>query len=173
MPTTVEVALLHWPRDAAARAHLAAAMLPRLLLVPAGEEPPQPGDEMEDWIRLPADERDVAARLSSLSARAERSLETTVLMDGRCLRRGATTTPLSPSEARFARCLVAHPGTVVTRTELTRTIWAEEPPSAKALDDIAYRLRKRLAPMGLDLVSSRGRGYALHVGSPLHPGMFE
>ena len=62
MPTPVEVALLHWPRDAAARAHLAAAMLPRLLLVPAGEEPPQPGDEMEDWIRLPADERDVAAR---------------------------------------------------------------------------------------------------------------
>ena len=173
MPTTVEVALLHWPRDQEQRARLAEAMLPRLLLVPTGVRPPKPGDELEDWIRVPADERDVAARLGALSERAERSFEATVMMDGRCLRRGATTTTLSPSEARFASCLVERPGRLVTRSELILSIWPGEAPSAKALDDVAYRLRKRLAPIGLDLVSSRGRGFALHVRSPIHAGMIE
>ena len=173
MPTTVEVALLHWPRDQEQRAHLAETMLPRLLLVPVGEEPPRPGDDMEDWIRLPADERDVAARLHALSERAERSLAATVVLDGRCLRRGPMTMPLSPAEARFASRLVEHPGTLVPRGELARSIWPGEPPSAKALDDVAYRLRRRLAPIGLDLVSSRGRGFALHVLSPVHAGMVE
>jgi hypothetical protein len=173
VPTPVEVALLHWPRDQEPRSQLAQAMLPRLLLVPPGERPPQPTDDLEDWIRLPADERDVATRLRALSERAERSLEATVLIDGGCLRRGSTTTPLSPSEARFASRLVEHPGHLVSRRELIASIWTGEAPSTKALDDLAYRLRKRLVPIGLDLVSSRGRGFALHVLPPIHAGMIE
>jgi hypothetical protein len=173
VPTAVEVALLHWPRDQESRSQLAQAMLPRLLLVPPGERPPKPSDELEDWIRLPADERDVAARLRALSERAERSFEATVVIEGGCLRRGSTTLPLSPTEVRFASALVEHPGHLVSRHELTYNIWSGEAPSAKALDDLAYRLRKRLAPIGLDLVSSRGRGFALHVLSPVHAGMIE
>ena len=69
----VEVALIHWPRDGAERERLAEAMLPRLLLVPDDVEPPVAGDLMEDWIRLPADERDVATRLDNLAARASAS----------------------------------------------------------------------------------------------------
>jgi two-component system response regulator TctD len=170
----VEVALLHWPRDHDQRAHLADAMLPRLLLVTAGETPPDPRDDLEDWIRLPADERDVAARLRALAERAERSLEATVIIDGRCLRRGSVTIPLSPGEARFAERLVVEPGRLVSRGELSDAVWPDEKaPSAKALDDVAYRLRKRLAPIGLDLVNARGRGFALQVLSPIDSEMVE
>jgi two-component system response regulator TctD len=172
--TAIEVALLHWPRDREARDRLANAMLPRLLLVAEGDRPPEQTDPMEDWIRLPADERDVAARLGSLSERATRSWEHMVVVDGRCLQRGTSSIPLSPAEAAFATLLVAVPGRLVPRAELVRAIWTGDGrPGAGALDDIAYRLRKRLGTLGLDLVAARGRGFALHVLSPIHPGMIE
>jgi DNA-binding response OmpR family regulator len=173
MSSPVEVALLHWPRDREERDRLARAMLPRLLLVAGGGLPPGSGDEMEDWIRLPADERDVAARLRGLSDRATRSLAATVVVDGRCLRRGATTVPLSSAEATFASLLVARPGEVVPRGDLAAAIWSGRRGPDGALDDVAYRLRRRLTALGLDVVTARGRGFALHVLSPIHPGMVE
>jgi two-component system response regulator TctD len=162
--TDVEVALLHWPRDADERARLAAAMLPRLILVPAGVQPPNPRDDLEDWIRLPADERDVSARLRALAERTARSLEQTVLVDGRCVRRGPLTLTLSPAEAQFASVLFADPGLIVSRADIVHAIWgATDPPSARAIDDIAYRLRRRLATIGIDLVAARGRGFTVRV----------
>ncbi len=163
----VEVALVHWPRDREERERLARAMLPRLLLVPDGERPPPSSDLMEDWIRLPADERDVAVRLRSLSDRAERSLDAITVVDGRCLRRAASTVPLSPSEAVFAGLLVAAHGRLVSRSSLMAAIWSDETdPGPRALDDIAYRLRKRIAVLGLDIVAARERGFALHLLIP-------
>src|SRR3954451_16776898 len=61
------VELLHWPRDEALRRHLAADGTPRLLLVPPGAPTPVVRAADEDWIRLPADERDVATRLRALA----------------------------------------------------------------------------------------------------------
>lgn len=149
-------------------------MLPRLLLVNDGVAPPASIDELEDWIRLPADERDVAARLRSLSERAWRSLQAMVVVDGRFLQRGAATIPLTPAEVAFASLLVADPGRLVTRSELAEAIWVgQEAPSPGALDDIAYRLRKRLGTLGLDLVAARGRGFSVQVLDPLDPGMIE
>jgi DNA-binding response OmpR family regulator len=173
MPSPVEVALLHWPRDHEERDRLARAMLPRLLLVADGDLPPGSGDELEDWVRLPADERDVAARLHVLSERATRSFAATVVVDGRCLRRGATTVPLSPAEATFAGLLVARPGEVVSRATLAAAIWPDRRGPDGALDDVAYRLRRHLSSLGLDLVAARGRGFALHVLTPIHSGMVE
>src|SRR5437763_3254886 len=62
-----DVAVLHWPEEAPEAARLAAAGLPRLLLVDAGNDPPESDDCQEDWVRLPADDRDVAARLRALT----------------------------------------------------------------------------------------------------------
>jgi DNA-binding response OmpR family regulator len=163
----IEVALVHWPRDRDERDRLAAAMLPRLLLVPEEERPPATSDLMEDWIRLPADERDVSARLHTLSERAAGSLDQTVLVDGRCLRRSSVTVPLGPSEATFARLLVAASGQVVPRDRLIEAIWPDGPSRSRALDDVAYRLRKRIHVVGLDVVNVRARGFALHMLSPV------
>lgn len=163
----IEVALVHWPRDREERDRLARAMLPRLLLVPDGERPPASGDAMEDWIRLPADERDVATRLRALSERAARSLHEVAVVDGACLRRGELTVPLGPSEAAFVRLLVDAPGQVVSRSSLVTAIWdGDTDPGTRALDDVAYRLRRHIAALGLDVVTARGRGFALRMLNP-------
>src|SRR4051794_30600396 len=96
-PLAVEVALLRWPADADRRTLLAETMRPRLLLVAEGERPPAGVDELEDWVRLPADEREVAARLQALSTRAASSLRTVTVVDGSFLRRGDIEVELSPS----------------------------------------------------------------------------
>lgn len=163
----VEVALIHWPRDGAERERLAEAMLPRLLLVPDDVEPPVSGDVMEDWIRLPADERDVATRLDNLAARASASLERAVLVDSTCLRRAASMVVLTPSQAKFAGLLLAADGGVVPRAALCRAIWGRDAdPCGRALDDLAYRLRRRIEALGLDVVAARGRGFVLHILTP-------
>ena len=163
----VEVALIQWPRDGADRERLAGAMLPRLLLVPDDVAPPVTGDLMEDWIRLPADERDVANRLDNLATRASASLERTVLVDGTRLRRAASTVALSPHQATFARLLLAAEGRVVSRAALCGAIWGGgADPCGRALDDLAYRLRRRVEALGLDVVAARGRGFVLHILTP-------
>lgn len=60
--------MLRWPADAARRDELAERRLPRLLLVAEGVLPPRL-DPDEDWIRTPAGERDVWARLRALADR--------------------------------------------------------------------------------------------------------
>jgi len=66
MPRTSEVELLRWPAEADRRQQLADRKVPRLLLVEAGVMPP-PLDDDEDWICVPADERDIGARLRRLA----------------------------------------------------------------------------------------------------------
>jgi hypothetical protein len=65
------VALLRWPHDARERDRLTRQGMPRILLVGAGQPPPLPHDELEDWIRTPADEHDLFLRIRHL----ERQLE--------------------------------------------------------------------------------------------------
>jgi hypothetical protein len=62
------IEVLRWPADAARREELVLERRPRLLLVEPGATPPPP-DGHEDWIRMPADQRDVSARLGRLARR--------------------------------------------------------------------------------------------------------
>ena len=64
-----EIALLTWPADSARAAHLAARQVPRLLLLDADAEPPERWDPLTDWVRLPARECDIEARLITLRLR--------------------------------------------------------------------------------------------------------
>src|SRR5579871_5457039 len=66
----VGVVLVDWPAQADRVTALAQAGLPRLLLVAPDADPPASVDSNEDWVRLPADERDVAARVLRLTAQA-------------------------------------------------------------------------------------------------------
>jgi hypothetical protein len=62
--------MLRWPDEAAEVTRLRGLGVPRLLLVAVGAEPPAAGDCLEDWVQLPAGERELQARLSSLRERA-------------------------------------------------------------------------------------------------------
>ncbi len=66
-----EVAILFVPDDLHRLEHLRAAGIPRLLLIPATATAPLPADELEDWVRVPADPDEVTARAQHLARAAD------------------------------------------------------------------------------------------------------
>ena len=167
------VALLRWPEDASSRRRLAAARLPRLLLVGAGEEPPLDDDELEDWIRLPLDPDELAVRSDTLVERARHVAPraTGLVLDGDdVLRRDGRWVALPPLEARVFAQLLARPGEVVRRAALTDAGWPTGlPVDERAIDGVVKRLRRRVAPLGVQVHTVPGAGFLLdHVemGTP-------
>lgn len=146
------VAILQWPRDEGRRADLAALGIPRLLVVAPGVPVPELADD-EDWVRLPAAERDVAARIAALRHRAG-----AVLITGSTLRTPRGTVALSPAEVTLAVVLLAS-GALVPRSALAAALPGAT--AARAVDDVVYRLRRHLRPVGLDVFSVRSRGFIL------------
>ena len=66
----MDVTMLRWPEEESRRTRISQAGEPRLLLVPDGEDPPPVGDCLEDWIRVPAAEDEVRARVDALAVRS-------------------------------------------------------------------------------------------------------
>ncbi len=63
------VAMVRWPGEEDRLARLRAEGRPRLVLVEGAAAPPLPADDLEDWIRVPAQEIDMRARLEGLERR--------------------------------------------------------------------------------------------------------
>ncbi|MGH1502491.1 MAG: winged helix-turn-helix domain-containing protein [Acidimicrobiales bacterium] len=122
-------------------------------------------DPLEDWIRLPADDRDVRARLDSLTLRFQRtdSSEGLTLDEDGLLRNGSNWVALPPIEARLIAGLLAKPGAVVSRDALLRAGWPGEQPNRNVLDVHVLRLRRRIEPLGLQIRTVRSRGYVLEA----------
>jgi DNA-binding winged helix-turn-helix (wHTH) protein len=163
-PTADSVAVVHWPRDNARRAQLAAARVPCLLLVEPEATPPVV-ELWEDWIQLPADERDVSIRLQGLAVRVCRP----EIVDNSILRNSYGTVTLSSQESAMAQALLESQGRLVSRAELERTLWPEGMPTARALDDLVYRLRRKVKPLQLSVFSARQRGFVLGVAIEVTP----
>ena len=66
----MDVVLVRWPEENFHLGELRGTGTPRLLLVGPDAPPPDSIDPLEDWIRLPAEDRDVRARVATLEARA-------------------------------------------------------------------------------------------------------
>jgi hypothetical protein len=159
------VELVHWPRDEPRRRSLARAGVARLLLVEPDVDAPEPVGVDEDWVRLPADERELwtrAERLSRLSSTLDR--ERPVLRDGRVLLRGSAAVVLSRSEAVALELLLDSVGSVVPRSELVDALWpGGAPPNSRALDGVIDRLRRRLQGMHLCIRAARGKGFVIYL----------
>lgn len=89
------------------------------------------------------------------------------------LRRGRHWIALAPVEARILELLLSRAGRVVRRSEF-RVVWPAGMPTARAVDARLTRLRKRVAPLGIQIRSVRARGLMLSVvhpwdGSSQHP----
>jgi two-component system OmpR family response regulator len=154
--------LVRWPSEAEQRTRLAERQIPRLLLVDDGIPPPEALDCLEDWIRLPAPESDVRARIDGLMTRSRAHLRTVPEIDGHgVLRFGSGWVSLPPVEARLADALVVRFGAVVGRDTLRRSVWPGSAPGRNVLDVHVLRLRRRLAPLGLAIRTVRSRGYML------------
>lgn len=154
----MKVELVYWPAERDRRAELREQSTPRVLLVAEDEPAPITPDPEEDWIRLPADERDLQARIEGL--RTRRSVEPTLDDDG-VLRHGENWTALPPIEARLVSSLLSRFGKVVTREQLLQHGWPGEQPRRNVLDVHVLRLRRRIEPLGLSIRTVRKRGYVL------------
>jgi DNA-binding winged helix-turn-helix (wHTH) protein len=163
----MDVVLIRWPAEEARREQLCEAGAPRLLLVESGAAPPTAIDEIEDWIRVPADEVDLHARVENLNRRAREREQVEPELDGDgVLRVGSAWVPLPPVEARLTAALVERYGAVVSRDSLSRAGWPDGAPGRNALDVHVLRLRRRLAPLGLAIRTVRSRGYLLENTHP-------
>ena len=157
----VDVVLLRWPLEHDRRNELHRAGQPLLLLVENGTAPPVAASELEDWIRVPAQEADLQARVEGLRARASRGAAAPELdLDG-VLRLDGGWVALPPVEARLTGALLGRFGAVVSRDSLAKAGWPDGAPGRNALDVHMLRLRRRVAPLALAIRTVRSRGYLL------------
>lgn len=158
-----DVALVRWPDEPERLEALRDAGVPRLLLVEARAPVPTVVDPLEDWVRRPADEAEVQARLATLRARAGVGVAPPdVDIDG-LLHFRDDWVALSPVEAGLADALAERFGAVVGRDALSRRAWPDGAPTRNALDVHILRFRRRIAPLGLEVRTVRSRGYLLRA----------
>jgi hypothetical protein len=166
----VDVALIRWPHESDRLPELRAAGRPRLLLVDEDAPPPVPEDHLEDWIRMPAGEADLRARVEGLARRLRsRRTQRPDLDDDGVLRFGGEWVSLPPVESRLTSALIERFGAVVSREALARAGWPGGAPGRNALDVHVLRLRRRIAPLGLAIRTVRSRGYLLEAGQAMAP----
>jgi DNA-binding response OmpR family regulator len=183
----MDVTMIRWPDEQARRSRISLSGEPRLLLVPDGEEPPAVVDCLEDWIRVPATENEVRARVDALAVRSLAHLPKAngnghtygngngqsheqpepvvapVLDDFGVLRVNGSWVALPPLEARLTEALLERLGAVTSRELLVRAGWPAGAPGRNALDVHVLRLRRRLTPVGLAIRTVRSRGYLLEA----------
>jgi DNA-binding response OmpR family regulator len=158
----MDVVLVRWPAEDARRAELRDEGIPRLLLVENGAPPPRTVDDLEDWVRVPADEVDLHARVENLNRRLQtRTSALPELDEDGVLRAGPGWVPLPPVEARLTSALLDRYRSVVSRDSLAKAGWPNGAPGRNALDVHVLRLRRRIAPLGLAIRTVRSRGYLL------------
>ena len=159
----MEVVLVRWPAEAARRDELRRVGAPCLLLLEDGVPPPLCGpDDLEDWIRVPAGDADLRARVEGLRRRGEARTDPIPDLDGDgVLRLGDRWVSLPPVEARLTGALLDRYGAVVSREALARAGWPSGAPGRNALDVHMLRLRRRLSPLSLAIRTVRSRGYLL------------
>jgi hypothetical protein len=164
----VNIEVLRWPTDVQRLAELRDAGVPRLLVVSNGDEPPLATDCLEDWVATDAPEREVDARRRGLQFRAEQHGVRPLLDGDGLLHHRDGWVSLSPVEQSLASALVDRFGAVVTRDMLADRAWPEGVPTRNALDVHVLRLRRRIAPLGLEIRTVRSRGYLMQPAGVAH-----
>ncbi len=153
---------MRWPAEERRRADLEQAGRLRLLLVEDGVPAPLAADELEDWIRVPADDDDVRARVDGLRRRLEARVSPAPALDADgVLRIGSRWVSLPPVETRLMAALLQRYGAVVSREALAQAGWPDGAPGRNALDVHMLRLRRRVGPVDLAIKTVRSRGYLL------------
>lgn len=162
----MQVEIVRWPAEEARLSAIRSAGRARLVLVPDGVAPPLTPDPLEDWVRLPATDEDIGARVRVLEDRARGAEEASLpeIDENGLLRLGGRWVSLPPVEHRLMLVLLDRYRAVVSRDALARAGWPDGMPGRNVLDVHIVRLRRRLAPLGLVIRTVRSRGYLLELG---------
>jgi two-component system, OmpR family, response regulator len=158
------VAVVAWPASDGGLDELRRLGLPRLVLVAAGDDPPVGADDLEDWVRLPADDRDVRARLRHLRLRSQAHPARPLLDGAGRLIFGGHWVAVSRTEERLAGPLVERFGTVVPYDDIIAAGWPQGGADRELLRPRISGLRRRARLVGLDLLSVRDIGHVLQHG---------
>jgi two-component system response regulator TctD len=131
----------------------------------------------DDYLPKPFDLDELEARVRALARRASPSSDadsdSTHEFSGlRCdAESGAVCfhgelLELAPREAALLRAVLAKAGQAVTKERLSELVFpGESQVQSDAIEVVAYRLRKKLAHTGAQLVTLRGLGYLLKAAS--------
>ena len=160
----MNVELIRWPEDEARVAELRARGVARLLVVSNGDVPDSP-DCLEDWVLASASDSERDARQRALGRRAmAHGVAPNLDTDGLLHHRDHWVS-LSPVEQSLAAALLDRYGAVVARDTLAGRAWPDGLPTRNALDVHVLRLRRRIAPLGLEIRTVRARGYLLQAAT--------
>jgi DNA-binding response OmpR family regulator len=155
------VVLIRWPEERDEAATLIDAGVAILYLVASDAPAPEPQSCLEDWVRLPGDERDVGMRVQALERRAAAHRHPPAIDDqGRLRYRGKVLT-LTQHELPLVRTLVERFGEVVADAELEAEVDGHTDPAHAVVRLHMTQLRSRLRNLDLLLRRIRRRGYAL------------
>jgi DNA-binding response OmpR family regulator len=155
-----EVVAIRWPEERQDAARFVTAGVAVLYLVRAEDEPPVPTGCLEDWVRIPGDDRDLHARIAALELRATlHHAPPFVDGDNRLHHRGRVVA-LDAKEAQLAAALLARFGAVVSDQELLDAVSAGTATSTTSLRGEVARLRSHLRDLDLAIRRAR-RGYVL------------
>jgi hypothetical protein len=158
------VRLLTWPAQDGLRRELAAEGVLRLLIVDPDASPPRFLDEREDWIRTPFAVDDLETRVADLVRRADCGSERPVLDEAGLLWFRANWVSIPDAQLGALRLLVANLGQVVDHDALADAVAREGSSTIPtAMKSLMRRLSARIEPLGLELVTVRGRGFLLDV----------
>jgi two-component system OmpR family response regulator len=157
-----DVVLLPWPEERDETPRLVSSGVAVLYLVDSEDEPPAVTSCLEDWVRVPGDDRDIRARIAALEVRAAVHTSRPHVDHLGTIHYRTHVVSLAGAQADIARELSAHVGEVVPDADLVASIDARRtsPPAPSLRMEIA-RLRALLRPLGLTIGRVRGRGYRL------------
>lgn len=132
----------------------------------------------DDYLAKPFDLDELEARVRALlrrnAGREEEPLACGPLRLDRpsgAFHLGSEILELTPREHALLSALIARPGHAVPKEKLFRLVFPmEEHIQFEAIEVVAYRLRKKLAGSGVQLVTLRGLGYLLRAGAVAEGG---
>ena len=136
----------------------------------------------DDYLSKPFDLDELEARVRALHRRRNSTVRGTVEEDHiqwghlRCERESGAIyhhhklMDLTPRESTLLRALMAKAGHAVSKERLFELVFpGEREVQFEAIEVVVYRLRKKLADKGVELVTLRGLGYLLK-SDPSHGG---
>jgi DNA-binding response OmpR family regulator len=157
-----DISILHWPEQEEERLALAAQERPRLLLVSRSVSPPEVVDQLEDWLRAPADPAELLCRRWTLRRRALRRHGLPVLDDDGLLRFNGRWVAIPDSQLAPLRLLLDRAGRIVRMSEIEdvcgRAGISRKPASIRTM---LRRLDQRCSQVGLRIAHVRSRGFVL------------